>query len=77
MNNNNLNLFRHFYYVIYYGNFTRASEKLLISQPALSYSLKKLQENLGYSLIEKDTKNIRLKEKGKAIYHALEKSLEI
>ena len=43
MNNFNLNLFKYFYYVVYYNGFTNASKNLNIAQSSLSYNIKQLE----------------------------------
>ncbi len=49
MNNFNLNLFKYFYYVVYYNGFTSASKNLNIAQSSLSYNI---NPNDYYSLIK-------------------------
>ena len=44
---NNLDHYRIFYMVAREGNITKAAEKLYISQPAVSMTIKNLEENLG------------------------------
>ncbi|CAH1706343.1 Cyn operon transcriptional activator [Lactobacillus delbrueckii subsp. delbrueckii] len=43
----------------------QAAEKLGISQPTLSYAVKKLEEELGVPLLEREGRNIRLTVYGK------------
>ena len=45
MDNFNFNLFKYFYYVVYYKGFTNAARHLNVVQSALSYNVKTL-ENL-------------------------------
>ena len=45
-------------------NFTRASEDLGISQPALSRSIQKLEEELGQPVFERKSRSISLTEAG-------------
>ena len=40
----NFNLFKYFYYIVIYNGFTNASKYLNISQPSLSFSIKRLEE---------------------------------
>lgn len=47
-----------------YGTLSRAAEALHISQPALSRSMKKIEEELGVSLFERDKSRISLNETG-------------
>ncbi len=46
-------------------NFSRAAEALHTSQPSLSQTIKRLEEDLGYTLFEREGKHIRLNESGK------------
>lgn len=46
------------------GNFTRAAEDLNISQPALSRSIQKLEEELGQPVFERKARSIALTEAG-------------
>jgi len=55
---------RYFLQVAQRGNFTRAAEDLLISQPALSRSIQKLEESLGQPVFERKTRNVSLTEAG-------------
>ena len=41
---------RTFVTVVDEGNITKAAEKLFVSQPALSYRLRHLEDSVGYSL---------------------------
>lgn len=47
------------------GSFTRASEKLFISQPSLSASIKRIEEKLGAPIFDRSTTPIALTEIGK------------
>ncbi len=60
-----LNKLYYFYVVAKHEHVTRASEELHISQPALTKTIKQLQEDLGVALFKKDKRNIRLTEFGK------------
>ena len=46
------------------GTLSGAAEELHISQPALSQSMKKLEESLGVSLFERSKNKIALNENG-------------
>jgi len=48
-------------------NFTRAAEKLYISQPSLHVKIKKLGENLGITLYRRNGKEIYLTEQGEQL----------
>jgi len=59
-----LDQLRYFLQVAERGNFTRAAEDLRISQPALSRSIQKLEEELGQPLFERQTRNLALTDSG-------------
>ena len=71
MNNFNLNLFKYFYYVVYYNGFTNASKNLNIAQSSLSYNIKQLELQLDKVLIIRDNKNFELTEDGYNLYENL------
>jgi DNA-binding transcriptional LysR family regulator len=50
-------------------SFTRASEKLHLSQPAVSIQVKQLEEGVGLPLFEHTRKRISLTEAGRIMYH--------
>lgn len=59
-----LDQLRYFLQVAERGNFTRAAEDLLISQPALSRSIQKLEEELGRPVFERKTRSVSLTDAG-------------
>ena len=54
--------------VVDYGSFTKAAEKTYTSQPTISAHIKALEEELGVQLLARDTKNLRVTEKGRELY---------
>lgn len=51
------------------GNFTRAAERLYISQPAVSKQVLSLEDELGFSLLIREYhKDVQLTEAGKLYY---------
>ncbi|MCA9053626.1 MAG: LysR family transcriptional regulator [Planctomycetaceae bacterium] len=68
---------RYFLQVAERGNFTRASEDLLISQPALSRSIQKLEEELGQPLLERQTRKVVLTDAGKLLVDRARKILSL
>ena len=50
MNNVNFDLYKLFYTVANFGNISKAAESLYISQPAVTQSIHKLEEELGGTL---------------------------
>lgn len=56
------------------GNFTRAAEKLMISEPSLSKAIKRLEEELGGVLAIRSSRSFILTDFGKILY---ERGLEV
>ena len=77
MNNFNLNLFKYFYYVVYYNGFTNASKNLNIAQSSLSYNIKQLELQLDKTLIIRGNKNFELTEDGYNLYENLKAAFSI
>ena len=69
--NINLNLYKYFYKVAYYGSYTKASQELMISQPSLSYSVKVLENQLDKKLFFRSNKGIQLTKYGKELFEKL------
>ena len=66
--NINLNLLKYFYEVVSIGNITKASEKLLVSQPAITKAIKELEEELNTKLLERNKKGVIPTEEGQILY---------
>ena len=56
---------------------TKASEELHISQPAISQSIKKLEDQLGGTLFLRSNKGMELTEEGKMFYEYVKGALEL
>jgi DNA-binding transcriptional LysR family regulator len=57
----------HFLAVAEEGTFTRAAERVGRSQPAISQSIKKLEEEVGMALFSRDLQEVSLTEAGKSL----------
>ena len=69
MNQNvNLNLLKYFYEAVNIGNITKASEKMLVSQPAITKAIKELENELNTTLLERSKKGVIPTEEGKILY---------
>ena len=69
-------LYRIFYVVANYSNITKASEELNISQPAISKSIKNLEEQLGGQLFVRTKRGVVLTEEGKEFYNYIKQAIE-
>lgn len=58
-------------------SFSRAAEKLFISQPSLSANVKRVEKNVGYSIFDRSTKPIGLTEAGKKYIQTVEQILSM
>lgn len=72
----NLNYFKIFYAVAKHGNITKASQELYISQPAISQTIKNLEDALGCKLFIREKKGVALTHIGKKIYDKVDASLK-
>lgn len=63
--------------VVKYGNFTKAAQKLGISQPTISIHLKALEDELGVTLLARTTKSIVVTPKGWELFECAKKMLEL
>ena len=64
----NYNHLRYFWAVAREGNLTRAAEKLLVSQSALSIQIRKLEGQLGQDLFERSGRQLVLTEAGRIAF---------
>ncbi len=74
MNNINLNLYKTFYAVAKYGSISDAAKKTYTSQPAISKSIKKLEEELNTQLFYRNLSGVELTEKGKELLFYIEEA---
>lgn len=65
--NIDLNTYKTFYAVAKYESFSKAAEELYVSQPAVSYSIKRLEEELNTKLFIRLNKGIKLTDAGKTL----------
>ncbi|MGX7092320.1 LysR family transcriptional regulator [Hutsoniella sourekii] len=56
-----------------HSNFTRAAKELFISQPYLSQSIQKIEEEIGATLVERQSQPYQLTDAGKIYYDYLNK----
>jgi DNA-binding transcriptional LysR family regulator len=72
--NLNLNLYKIFYDVAQYGSVSLASKNLNVSQPAISRSIKKLEDDLNVTLFYRTLNGMVLTEKGKELFGYVEEA---
>lgn len=72
---NNLELYRIFYEVAKFGNISLAADSLFISQPAVSKSIKKLENITEVSLFSRNSRGVRLTTEGEVFYKYIERAL--
>lgn len=70
----NFELYKVFYYVAQTLSFSEASERLFISQSAVSQSIKSLEGKLGCSLFFRSTKKVSLTTEGELLYSHVEQA---
>lgn len=64
-----MELYYNFYIVAEYGNISKAAERLFISQPAVTKSIKNLENSLGIKLFNRTSKGVNLTDEGKMLYN--------
>ena len=75
--NIDLELYRVFYVVAKNKHMTRASEELMISQPAISQSIRKLEEQLGGTLFIRSNKGMELTKEGEMFFDYIKGALDL
>ena len=74
--NINFELYRVFYTVAKLGNITRAAEELMISQPAISKSIKNLEDQLGGTLFVRTKRGVNLTDEGVQFYGYIKQAMD-
>ncbi len=72
----NLSSYRIFYAVANTGNISKAAKELYISQPAISKSIQKLEENVGIKLFERSSRGVSLTPEGELLYTHVKSAFE-
>ena len=71
-NNIDFNTYKTFYAVAVFQSFSKAADALCISQPSVSYSIKKLEDDLGVKLFIRLNKGIKLTDEGEKLKFYIE-----
>ena len=77
LNRLTLRQLRYFSRVAQLGSVTKAAEELHMSQPPLTMAMRKLEENLGVTLLERDGRGIRLTPAGEELAKGTEQVFEL
>lgn len=72
----NLDLYYIFYTVAKEGSISASQKLLFISQPAITFHIKKLEEQLGISLFTRTKHGMQLTEEGKILYEYVKKAID-
>lgn len=73
----NLSLYHIFYTVGRTGNISQAAKELYISQPAISKSIRKLEENLDTTLFQRSSRGVTLTEDGEALFEKVKEAFSL
>lgn len=74
--NINYERYRIFYHVATSGNISKAADELLISQPAVTWQIKSLEEQLGITLFIRTKKGVLLTDEGKILFNYVKNGVE-
>ncbi|HIZ66628.1 MAG TPA: LysR family transcriptional regulator [Candidatus Blautia pullicola] len=70
----NLSLYKVFYTVANAGNISKAAAELFISQPAISKSIRKLEQSLDVTLFSRNSRGVQLTEEGEVLYDYVQRA---
>ena len=73
----NLELYKVFYYVAKNKNITQAANELMVSQPAVSKSIKVLERDLNTTLFNRNNDGVSLNNAGELLYNKINKAMEL
>jgi DNA-binding transcriptional LysR family regulator len=77
MDNRDFNLYKIFLTLYELKSISKTANKLYVSQPAISYSLKELESQLGYSLFYRNSKGIEPTMEAMELYSYISKAFNI
>ena len=73
----NLELYKVFYYVAKNKSITQAANELMVSQPAVSKSIKVLERDLDTILFNRTKEGVSLNNAGEILYNKIKKAMEL
>lgn len=71
----NLSTYRIFFEVAKQGNISKAAESLYISQPAISKTIVRLEDNLNVKLFKRNSRGVSLTEEGEVLFHHVQEAI--
>jgi len=69
-----MNLYKVFYLVAKNKSFSKAADELFVTQPSVSYSIKRLEDRLNIKLFKRNYKGIKITPEGEKVLEYVEKS---
>ena len=73
----NLELYKVFYYVAKNKNITQAANELMVSQPAVSKSIKVLERDLNTQLFNRNKDGVSLNNAGEILFNKIKEAMEL
>ena len=73
----NLELYKVFYYVAKNKNITQAANELMVSQPAVSKSIKVLERDLNTKLFNRNKDGVSLNNAGEILFNKIKEAMEL
>jgi len=70
----NLELYKTFYFIANYGSISKAADHLYITQPAVSRSIRQLEEEMGCTLFSRTHRGVKLTQEGEILYQYIEQA---
>ena len=71
----NLSTYRIFFEVAKHGNISKAAESLYISQPAISKTIVRLEDNLNVKLFKRNSRGVSLTEEGEVLFRHVQEAI--
>ena len=71
----NLSTYRIFFEVAKQGNISKAAESLYISQPAISKTIVRLEDNLNIKLFKRNSRGVSLTEEGEVLFRHVQEAI--
>lgn len=75
--NFNLEYYKAFFYAAKYNSFSKAAQTLYLTQPAISQSIRRLEEELKVSLFTRTSHGMLLTPEGQLLYSHVEKAFDL